>query len=407
MKLLIGTPHPEAYLRFTDSSQGRLQVQTVSTGEQLLFRLAEPFDHAAIDLQLFADWYPWDLIRELNAHREAHSAITLIPDDKIYDSLYLEVLGRLAEACGITVLPRALSAAEGAALLLESLAGTPAPIPRTGAGKVVAVWPAGSRDGASTVAINTALAIAGRTGLRVGLLDLNLKNPTLSANLNLESGGKTNVKLRPRLQTRSLTPEELRSGCVPYPRMKQVSVLPGTSRRDSAGDCTPEMIDHLLAISRSAFDVTILDLNGYPDNAATICGVRGADFRWLVATPRYDSYRTGWREWYNSYWKYCGLAASDIRFVLNRSSGKGEAAAAASFLEMEPAAELPELPAGFGARAVDEGIPFHDQAGAEPFREAVVPLAALAASAAGAEMDLQPARKKALWQRIGSRLAWN
>ncbi|WP_438432545.1 AAA family ATPase [Gorillibacterium sp. sgz500922] len=406
MKLLIGTSHPEAYLRFGDSSQGRLQAVTVSTAEQALFRLSESFDHAAFELQLFADWYPWEVIRELSKQRGPHTSITLIPDDKVYDSLYLEVLGRLADSAGIALLPQALTPQEGAALLLERLTDSPT-VPRTGQGKVVAVWSAGSRDGASTVVANTALLLASQTGLRVGLLDLNLKNPTLSANLNLETGGKSNVRLRPRLQTRTLTPEELRAGCIPLPRMKQALVLPGTPRRDSAGDCTPEMIDHLLTAARSAFDVTLLDLNGYPDNAATVCGVRGADLRWLVATPRFDSYRTSWTEWYNSYWKFCGLSPEDIGLVLNRAAAKGEANAAATFLEMPLAAELPELPGEHARRAVDEGVPFHEQTGAEPFREALAPLAAQAARAAGTEWELRPDRRKTLWRRIGGRLAWN
>ncbi|WP_058304028.1 AAA family ATPase [Gorillibacterium timonense] len=406
MKLLVGTRNPDAYLRLMDVKPGLFQVHTAASREQLLFRMEEKFDHIAVDLQLFADGYPWDVIRELSVHR-CGAELTVIPDGRVYDSLFLEVLTRLAAEADISVLSLALSAEEAAAQFYDRL-GLPEPsaLARLD-GKVIAVWSAASGDGASTVAVNTALTLAANSELSIGLLDLNLKNPTLSANLNLKAATATNVKLRPRLQTQSLTADELLAGCITNSKLRRLFILPGSPRRDSAADFTPEMIDRLLTVSRKAFDLTLLDLNGYPDNAATVCGVRGADVRWLVTRPRYDSYRISWSEWYACYWKYCGLKTSDIRFVMNQSLGKGEAAAASAHLNMEMAAELPMLPLELGAKAVDEGVPFYNQPGAESFNEAVSRLAAEAAGAAGIEMESKPVRRKHLWQRFGRRIAWD
>ncbi|MEO3944993.1 hypothetical protein [Gorillibacterium sp. CAU 1737] len=405
MRLLIGTPYPETYSRLAAAVPGGLTLQCVGSREQLLFRMEEAFDHIAVDLSLFEDVYPWDVVRELEKRRGT-ADISLILQESVYDSLYLEVLTRLTDETGMALLPHSVTPDEGAAALLGRLSkqsGKASEKKVEEEGKIVAIWSAHHGDGASTVAVNTALALAAHSELSVGLLDLNLKNPALGVNLNLSTGGLSNVKLRPRLHTHSLTPDELLSSCVVHHRLH---VLPGSPRRDSAGDFTPEMIDCLLQVARSTFDLTLVDLDSYPDNAATICGVRGADERWLVVRPRFDSYQSSWREWYSCYWKYCGLAPSDIHFVMNQAGSRDDSSAAARFLGMEGVGEFPLLPTELGVKAVNEGIPFWELPGAEPFRLSADELASRAASLVGVEWKEKSVRRKSFWRGFERRLAW-
>ncbi|MCL6457959.1 MAG: hypothetical protein K6T85_08130, partial [Gorillibacterium sp.] len=176
------------------------------------------------------------------------------------------------------------------------------------------------------------------------------------------------------------------------------------ARRESAADITPEMINHLLTTARRTFDLTFLDLNGYPDNAATVCGVRNADIRLLVARPRFDSYRLGWGEWYDCYWKYCGLQPRDIQLVMNRTVSPRDASKAADYLGMPLAGVIPEVPGDLGWKSVDEGLPLYDQAGAESFTHAIHMLASSFAKDAGLDMHLPDRVKQRLWSRITATL---
>ncbi|MBC8079084.1 MAG: hypothetical protein H7X86_01980 [Gorillibacterium sp.] len=408
MKILLGFSESDSSVRMLEAALEQVSVQVAATREQLLFRMEDDFDAVAIDITLFASVYPWDMIRDIKS-RQKHkqTEVIIIPNDCIYDSLMLELLTRLALEFGFRVTPLAVSENDRVLHLVDALRGKAESGHEKGGrkeGKIIACWSAGSRDGASTLALNTALALATHTTLRIGFLDLNLKNPSARSNLNFSDREKSNVRIRPRLQTQTLTPGELIQNCLTYRKLKRFYILPGTPRRESASDVTPEMIDHLLTTARNTFDLTFLDLNGYPDNAATICGVRGADIRLLVARPRFDSYRTGWGEWYDCYWKYCGLQPHDIQLVMNRTASQREASAAADFLDMPLAGIIPEASTGLGWKSVDEGIPLYYQTGAENFIDAIHTLAGGFARDAGMDMRLPDRVKQRLWSRITATL---
>jgi pilus assembly protein CpaE len=247
-----------------------------------------------------------------------------------------------------------------------------------------------------------ALALATHSPLKIGYLDLNLKNPSVGTYLNLAESDKSNIRIRPLLQTQALSPAGLLDACIGYRRVKRLFILPGTARRETASDVTPEMINHLLTVARQTFDLTLLDLSGYPDNAATVCGVRGADIRLLTARPQFDSYRTGWGDWYDCYWKYCGLAPQEIALVMNRTTVHKDAINAADYLGMTLWGTLPDAPVGLGLRAVDEGQPLYYQAGAESFVAAIHDLAGRLAGETGVAFGFPERSKPRLWTRISA-----
>ncbi|CAG7646140.1 hypothetical protein PAECIP111802_03668 [Paenibacillus allorhizosphaerae] len=299
----------------------------------------------------------------------------------MYDSFLLEFIVRQAAYYGFAVIDAGQTSEEVFAQWLAFAADAQGENFRDaveierGGGQVIAVWAAASKDGATTVAINTAIALAAGSKLKVGLIDANLRNPEIRSSLNLAGAGPNHFRLRSKLQTHSLHPEELAAACTTYRNMPRLHIMSGSPRRDTAPDMTPEMITHLLDVSRQAFDITIIDLNAYPDNAATICTVRGADQRWLVCQNNYASYKTSWGEWYECYWKYCGLSPSDISLILNRTIAGEKPERIAEQLRMPLLAAIPNVEGGLGFRSVHEGVPLYFQDQATAFVEAIGQLA--------------------------------
>ncbi|WP_199624420.1 AAA family ATPase [Paenibacillus alkalitolerans] len=342
--------------------------------------LDRSYDEIVLHSSLFQESYPWEWVATVR-NRQPQAKITVIPDETVYDSLWLEILYRLADEAGIRIAPLGISDEE----IIRVVNDSDNDPTTAGPGIVTAIWSAASKDGATAVAINTALALARHSPLQIGLLDLNLKNPEIRACLHLPERDRSNLTLRSKLQTGVLKRSELWDTCIPYRQSPQLRILPGTHRRDTADDVTPDMVKHLLDVCRTTFDITIVDVSAIPDNAATICAVRHADVRWLVAQQRFGSYLWSWNEWYDCYWKYVGLDPGRMSFILNGYDPQGEKPEKiAGSLRMDVAGVLPNVAGGAGVKAVQEGIPLCDMPGAESFASGVHRLASVLSVAAGA-----------------------
>lgn len=343
--------------------------------ELFFSRLEDPIDIVLVHAGLFYDVYPWEWIQRLSRSQpQAKVAIAL--DASVYDSFLLEAISRMADLLHYRIIPAGLTG-DG---MLEAFAavvnGDRKDSPGRRGGSLTAVWSAASKDGATTIAVSTALSLATSCGMTVGLIDGNLHNPEIRSFLNLTDSNHSGFKLRPKLQTQTLTPGDLIEACVSYRKIPNLHILTGSRRRDTALDVTPEMMTHLLQTAKTAFDITIVDLNSYPDNAATICTVREADHRWLVAQNNYASFQMSWGEWYECYWKYAGLAPEDVSLVLNRTMADDKPERIAELLRMPLAAAVPNLEGGLGRKAVHEGNPLYLSSGTEGFTAQIDGLAA-------------------------------
>jgi len=357
------------------------------------------YDRIVLHTELVADMYPWEWIGMLNGIGDGRNVV-IVATEVVYDSLWMEVTARLSAEAGLVVVPGDLGIRDTASAVLRALVeGERSEEERTSPGIVLAVWSAACKDGATTVALNTALALARQTKLRIGLFDMNLKNPELRIMLQLPDPGFSNMSLRPKLQTGSLRTHELWNATLPFRRADNLRILPGTFRRDTAADVSPEMMETLLETSRNVFDVTVLDLSSYPDNAATVCGVRRSDLRWLVAGNRKTSYLWSWSEWYECYWKLCGISPSEIGLVLNRYEPNGEEAErAARSINMPLAGVVPNAKGAAGVRAAETGKPLLDATEDAEFSAGIQSLAGRLANAAGAGPlpEHRPVRRSSL-----------
>lgn len=394
MRVLIGGNYSELFAEFSES-----HVSAAIVEEQSDFweALEGTFELIIVHVGLFGSMYPWEWIPKL---REKQSAadIAVIPDESLYDSLWLEVLYRLADDYFIRVAPLG-SGPKWLLARLGSNTDSTSTSGGNGRGIVATIWPAATKDGATTVAINTAIMLARNTQLSVGLLDLNLKNPEIRYGLQLKDLHRSNLPLRPKLHTGTLTPGDLLDACQHYKKTPRLHVLAGTHRRDTAVDVTPAMVEHLLDTCRAVFDVTIADVSAFPDNAATVCAVKHADVKWLIAQQDFASHRWSWTEWFECYWRYVGLDPRDISLVLNRLTGGGEAPEKiASAMGMKLACSVPKIAGWASSRESLEGALLIDFPEAETFADGIRHLASRLSLAAGAPAlpERQTTRKNGL-----------
>lgn len=376
-KLLLVHPEADAADRLSIllGSVRQLDICHIRSKELVFSRLEEPFESVLVHTGVFYDVYPWEWMQKLSRSQpQAQVAIAL--DTSVYDSFFLEAIGRMADLLHYRTVPIGLTG-DG---MLEAFAavviGDRKDSPGHRGGSVTAVWSAASKDGATTIAVSAALSLAASSGLNIGLIDGNLHNPEIRSFLNLADPDHNGFKLRPKLQTQTLTAGDLIDACVSYRKIPNLHILTGSRRRDTALDVTPEMMTHLLQTARAAFDITIVDLNSYPDNAATVCTVREADHRWLVVQNNYASFQMSWGEWYECYWKYAGLVPEDVSLILNRTAADDKPERIAALLRMPLAAAVPNLEGGLGRKAVHEGNPLYLSSGTESFTAQIDGLAA-------------------------------
>jgi pilus assembly protein CpaE len=375
MRILVGIKRTQAMESMLEYRKQEMEFQIVETDNEFLFHLPHKYNIICIDSGIFSDTYPWVWMSELK--KENPKAVVYVAlDADIYDSAMLSIIEKLAQDYEFNIISIQISTEKTAYAFAKELFGLEqSPSSAMQSGKFVSVIPASPGDGATTIAINTALAIASQTKLRVGLFDGNLKNPVIRSNLNISDRLKNSFHIRSKLQTGTLDPAALENSCVPFKKIPNLFVLPGTHRRETASDVTPEMIYHLMAVARQTFHITIMDVSTFPDNAATVCGVRYSDVRFLVCQDNYASYRISWNEWFECYWRLCGISPKDFKLVVNRHQGNEKLDDMLGQLNMELVGKVPNVSGGLGVRAVNDGIPLYMHPGSEAFIQAVNQLA--------------------------------
>ncbi|CAG7651309.1 CpaE family protein [Paenibacillus allorhizosphaerae] len=396
MRALIGIKEQVAIERLLEYRKEGMDCQIVNQKDEFFFQLPNNFDVVCVDSGLFTDLYPWIWVEEIK--RAATTALVYIAlDTDTYDSTMLSIIEKLAMDYDFNIIPAQISTEKTAYEFVKNILGFErSQAHQVEGSKFITVLPAASADGASTVAINTALAIASKTKLRVGLIDGNLKNPSLRSHLNIADRLKSNFQIRAKLQTGTLDPTSLEAASVVHKKFPNLYVLPGSHRRETASDVTPEMIYHLMAVARQTFHITIMDVGSFADNAATVCGVRYADERWLVSQPIYASYRISWKEWFECYWRLCGLGSKDFKLVINRLQENEKIDDMINYLNMDVVGKIPNVGGGLGVKSVHDGIPLYLQAGSQidTFTQAINLLASTIAESNSAEFVAAASEQK-------------
>ncbi|MDF2926653.1 MAG: hypothetical protein K0R57_5567 [Paenibacillaceae bacterium] len=139
--------------------------------------------------------------------------------------------------------------------------------------------------GATLVAFSTAMQLARTLECRIGYLCLNLKSSKLYRYVGMDKPLLGLDSIRAEMRSASLTPQRLGTCMEPLKEQPNLHLLYGTVQREQAEFYQPEDILHLLEAARSSYDICIVDVNAYWDNASTITSMMEADQRVLVTTP--------------------------------------------------------------------------------------------------------------------------
>jgi MinD-like ATPase involved in chromosome partitioning or flagellar assembly len=261
---------------------------------------------------------PWELTHQLRQSYPTSRIILVI--DEAFDPLETILYSRLADRYGCSVITSSFTG-QDFILYLEQLIEIKKQKPTASEqAKVVTGWGLSPGSGVTTILSQVALMLAQGTGLQVGFLDLNFRSPDIKLMVNHPTTTKNYLQIQSDLTSKMLTPQSLKNAMVYHKGVSNLSYLFGSSRREYAGLVSKEEISELIRVAREIFDVIFLDVNAYPDNAATLQSLKDADIRWVITDGRESTSLSAWTDWYENVFSFFGLHLSDFQLILNKAN---------------------------------------------------------------------------------------
>jgi pilus assembly protein CpaE len=185
--------------------------------------------------------------------------------------------------------------------------------PRTG--RVLALHGSKGGVGATTIAVNLAVALRTETGGRVALVDGNLYSGDVAVSLNIISRNSI-TDLLPHL--RDLDKDLLEKASVVH--RSGVSVLLGPEDLESAETVSGDAMQRILKAMRAHFDFIVVDTCSLPDQV-TGTALDNADVVLLVATPELPSLKNAAR--FIRRCREIGYPADKLMLIVNRENSRG------------------------------------------------------------------------------------
>ncbi|WP_127582365.1 hypothetical protein [Paenibacillus koleovorans] len=181
--------------------------------------------------------------------------------------------------------------------------------------------------GTTLTAFGTALRLAHETIHRIGYICLNLKSSKLHRYIGNDKPAFTLDQLRAELRSRSLTSERLQKACESIRGNPNLHVLYGNMLREQSEYFMPEDIEFLLRVARGAFELVIVEVGAYWDNAATLCSLLGADGRYWVTTKEIAHFQEDTNRWLFNLGSTFGIAPSSFDLIVtqtDKQEGSGQ-----------------------------------------------------------------------------------
>lgn len=177
--------------------------------------------------------------------------------------------------------------------------------------------------GTTLAAFGTAYRMAALTGRKVGFLCLNLKSAKTHLYLGVDKPDVTLDGVRPELRAGTLSGDKLRQYAYRPPKLGELHVLFGNLSREQAEYYEPEDMQQLFAAAKEAFELTVVDVSAYWDNAATLCAVREADDRFLITTDQLSHFQEDVYRWTGQVGSQFGLMPEQFQLVLLHGGHRG------------------------------------------------------------------------------------
>lgn len=154
--------------------------------------------------------------------------------------------------------------------------------------------------GTTVVSYATALQMAMHTTQQIAYVCLNLKSSKIHRYLGLPPSSSTLNAIRADIKAKSMTARKLKDNCVTSKKADNLHVLFGNLAREQAEFYSVDDIKHILQCASEAFDLCIVEVNAYWDNAATMCAMFEADSRIMVSTAQLSHFQEDLEQWLHS-----------------------------------------------------------------------------------------------------------
>ncbi|QHW35437.1 hypothetical protein GZH47_31555 (plasmid) [Paenibacillus rhizovicinus] len=365
-----------------------------------LIKSGKDLDFIFVHEDIFNTKYPWEWMSYIKTSVAEMTKIVILISETT-DSWYREIIQRLSLDLGISLIPNGLTLDELAEEIGSRLSAKPKSSEvAEGGGTLVTFMAASPKDGATTIAISTAVCAAQRMPeKKVLLVDFNLKSPEIRDHLNVQSD-KGYQMIQADCDSGTLESSSLMKACEQLKDVANLYILTGIQRREWAEKITIEEIGHFLSVARKSFDLIIADVHTFPDQAATLKCIKDADTRLVVVQPIVTSYQSSWNDWYNSVWQHYGMKESDFKLVMNRDNkGALDGYGIEKAMGTKIIARIRNVDKGAGIKAINYGQPLYFNSGDESadFRDNILQLTAMITESAKIEMvPLQADSKSAL-----------
>ncbi|CAM4047088.1 hypothetical protein L1N85_19425 [Paenibacillus alkaliterrae] len=399
MKLLIALTRPQMAETIGEIIPKTEEAEFAFNENELskaFSRIGQQLDYLVVHEDIFEEKYPWTWLSYIKSSVPEKTKVLVILSTQT-DSLYREIIKRISLDLQISLIQGALTGQE----IAEELNGrifnksSSHDLPETG--RVTAVMSASPKDGATTVAISTAICMAQRMpGKNVFLVDLNLKSPEIRDHLHITTD-KGYPLIQADCDSGTLEQTALVKACDQIKGIDNLYILTGIQRREWAEKITVGEIGHLLFVARKTFDFTIADVHTYPDQAATLKCVKDADERIVVVQSVITSYQSSWNDWFNSVWQHYGLTEKDFHLVMNRDlNGTLEGLQIEKGIGTKIVTRIRNVDKGAGLKAINFGQPLYLNEGPESneFRTNILSLSGWLANRAKFELTAVNRDKK-------------
>ncbi len=154
--------------------------------------------------------------------------------------------------------------------------------------------------GTTVVSFGTSFQIAKQTDKEIAYICLNLKSSKIHRYLGIDQPFTTLDGIRAEIKSHGLTEERMKQYCEKLKDQPNLYVLFGNMIREQAEYYTMDDIDYLLTILSATFDLCIVEVNAYWDNAATISSLMYADTKIILSTTKLVDFQEDLNRWLKS-----------------------------------------------------------------------------------------------------------
>lgn len=172
--------------------------------------------------------------------------------------------------------------------------------------------------GTTCLSFGTAMHIARLTENKVGYLCLNLKSSKLHRYLGKDHPVMSLDRMRVELKSRSLTEARLLQHCDQLRGLDNLYLLYGNLLRDQAEYFLAEDIEQLLSTAASTFDLCIVEVSAYWDNAATVCAMQKAADIIIVTTPELTHFQEDFVQWVKGFAPVIGVGTERMQLMITQ-----------------------------------------------------------------------------------------